>query len=226
MSMGGPMPMGSAYGTPYGPNNALMMGGVGSEYGTPYMEGYPPTIARTHSLRSPSVYDLDERDLYDRDRGHYDRSYSRDYYDDDYDRGRSYRDDDYYSRGRRSSSRASGRSRRSYYDDDRYRDYDDYGRRGHDEYAYDPRYSSSSRYRSSRDYYPSSSSRYYSSGSRSGRKREELSVIKKHNGEVKVLRDGQERMSDRVRRMFGFDPKGVNIVRVKRGEQLAAHISR
>jgi len=226
MPMGGPMGSmpGSAYGTPY-PGNALMMNGVGSEYGTPYVEGYPPTIARTHSLRTPSVYE-DDRDLYDRDRGYYDRGYERgydrDYYDSsEYDRGRRYESDPY----RRSSSRASRRSYRDYDDD---YDYDYRRGRSYDDSYYDSRYrSSSSRYRSSRDYYPSysSSSGYYSS-SGSGRKREDLSVIRKNNGEVKVLRNGQERFGDKFRRMFGIDPKGVNIVRVKRGEQLAAHISR
>jgi len=136
--MGGvPMPMGSmagsAYGTPY-PGNALMMSGVGSEYGAPYMDGYPPTIARTHSLYGSSLYD--DRDLYDRERGYYDRRYGRDYYDDDYYRGRRYYDGD-YSRRRRSYSRSSRRSRRDYYDDTYY-DYD-YGR-GYDDYYYDRDY--------------------------------------------------------------------------------------
>lgn len=223
----GPMPMpigsmaGSAYGTPYH-NNALMMGGMGSEYGAPLVDGYPPTIARTHSLHTPSLYG-DDRDLYDRDRGYYDRGYSRDYYDDGYDRGRRYYDDDYSRRRGRSYSRSSRRSRGDYYDDPYDYEYSrGYGSDYYDRDRYD-RYSS--RYRSSSGYYPSSS-RYYSSGSRSGRKREELSVIKKDNGDIKVLRDGQERFGDKFRRMFGLDPKGMNIVRVKRGEQLAAHISR
>lgn len=51
-------------------------------------------------------------------------------------------------------------------------------------------------------------------------------MIRKDNGDVKLLRNGEERLGDKFRRMFGMDPKGVNIVRVKRGEQLAAHISR
>jgi len=218
MPMGGmgpmPMPMGSmagsAYGTPY-PGNALMMGGMGSEYGAPLVDGFPPTIARTHSLYG------DDRDLYDRERGYYDRGYGRDYYDDDYDRGSRY--DRGYSRRRgRSYSRSS---RRDYYDDP-YSDYD-YGRGYGDYYDRDYYDRYSSRYRGGSGYY-SGSSRYY--GSSSGRKREEVSVIKKDNGDIKVLRDGQERLSDKFRRMFGLDPKGMNIVRVKRGEQLAAHISR
>jgi len=215
----GPMPMpmgsvaGSAYGTPY-PGNALMMNGMGSEYGAPFVDGYPPTIARTHSLYG------DDRDLYDRERGYYDRGYGRDYYDDDYERGRRQYDGGYSRRRGRSYSRSSRRSRGDYYDDPYY-DYD-YGRGYGDYYDGDYYDRYSSRYRGS-DYYPSSS-RHYSS--RSGRKREELSVIKKDNGDIKVLRDGQERISDKFRRMFGLDPKGMNIVRVKRGEQLAAHISR
>jgi uncharacterized cupin superfamily protein len=53
-----------------------------------------------------------------------------------------------------------------------------------------------------------------------------MSIITKRNGEVKVLRNGEERMGDKLRRMVGMDPKGVNIVRLKPGEQLAASVRR
>jgi len=208
MPMGG-MPMGGmGYGTPYPAANSLMMSGMGSEYGGPMVDPYPPTIARTSSLYGDrrSMYG---DDMYDRDR----------YYDDDYSRSRRYslEGDDRY---RRSSSRSSRRSRRRDYDDvyDRDHDYDyDYDR-GY----YRDGYNRDSRYRSS-SYYPSSSSRYYSSGS-SSRRREDMSFVRKRDGGVKVLRNGEERFGDKFRRLLGFDPKGVNIVRLKRGESFAGSV--
>jgi hypothetical protein len=210
--MGGVVPVappGSAYGTPYAGTmpmgSSLMLDTYGSQYGTPRFDGYAPSLARSHSLRSGSVFD---DDYYGRDR-YYDRD--RDY---DYERDRRYYDDDDYVYAR-SSSRASRRDydypgyeyERDYYDDR-------YGSRYHDD-----------RYRSSRRY--PSSSRYYSSSSRSsGRRREDMSIITKRNGEVKVLRNGEERIGDRLRRMVGMDPKGVNVVRLKPGESLAANIRR
>jgi len=195
--MQGPMP----YGTPYH-GNSLMMSGLGSDYGAPLVDAYPPTIART-----PSIYgdhrSLYGDDLYDRDR----------YYDDDYSRSRRYSidGDDY-----RYSSRALRRSRR--------RDYDDYYDRDYDyDYDHDRGYHRDGyRYRSS-SYYPSSS-RHYSSSS--GRRREDLSVIRKRDGGVKVLRNGEERLGDKFRRLLGIDPKGVNIVRLKRGESIATGMRR
>lgn len=213
MPVGGMMPGGGMqYGTPY-PGNSLMMSGLGSEYGGPMVEPFAPTIART-----PSVYG-DRRSLYG------DEIYDRDrYYPDGYDRGRryssSYYDDDDY-RYRRSSSRMSRRSRR--------RDYDDYDYDREYDYDYDnDRYRdrSSSYYGRSSSYYPSSSSsRYYSSSSR-GRRREDMSVVSKRDGTIKVLRNGEERLGDRFRRLLGFDPKGVNVVRLKRGESIATSIRR
>ncbi|PVG04588.1 hypothetical protein CPB86DRAFT_692183 [Serendipita vermifera] len=220
MPIGG-MPVGTPYATPYG-GNALMMGGMGSEYGTPLVDSYPPVITRT-----PSIYDTGRRSLYEEDLYDHDSRYGRDYFDRDYDRGRRYYDDDdYYPR--RSSSRASRRSSRRDYDDYYYdRDYSRYDDGYYDAYR-SPRYYSSRSYGSGyhSGYYPSSSSRYYSSRSRSGRRREDMSIITKTNGDVKVLRNGEERIGDRVRRMFGLDPKGVNVVRLKRGESLAANVRR
>jgi len=211
---GGMMPGGMAYGTPY-PNNSLMMSGMsgmGSEYGGPMVDPYQPMIART-----PSVYG-ERRSLYGDDP--YDRER---YYDDDYSRGRRYSVDGDDYRYRRSSSRASRRSRRG--------DYDDYGRDYDRDYDYDYNrdyyrdgYSRDSRYRSS-SYYPSSSSRYYSS-SGSSRRREDMSFVRKRDGGVKVLRNGEERIGDKFRRLLGIDPKGVNIVRLKRGESFAGSVRR
>jgi len=215
MPMSGMMPgAGMAYGTPY-PGNSLMMSGMGSEFGGPLVDPYQPMIART-----PSVYG-DRRSLYDSDRRsmYGDELYDRDrYYDDDYSRGRRYSYDPEDYRYGRSSSRTSRRSRR--------RDYDDYPHDRDYDYDYDRDYYRDGRYRSSSygsSYYPSSS-RYYSSSSRSGRRREDMSVITKRNGEVKVLRNGEERLGDKFRRMLGIDPKGVNIVRLRRGESIAANI--
>jgi len=208
MGMGMPMSAGMGYGTPYG-GNALMMSGLGSEYGGPMVDPYAPTIART-----PSIYggrSLYGDDYYDRDR----------YYDDDYYRGRRYSLDGDDYRYRRSSSRGSRRSRRRDYDDYYYdRDYDydyDYDR-GYYPSGYDRDY----RYRSS-SYYPSSS-RYYPSSS--GRRREDLSVIRKRDGGIKVLHNGEERLGDKFRRLLGIDPKGVNVVRLKRGESIATGLRR
>lgn len=207
MSVGsGMMPgAGMPYGTPY-PGNTLMMSGMGSEYGGPMVDSYPPTIMRTPSVYGDrrSMYDYDDRDRY------YD-------YDDEY-RGRRrslYDDDDY--RYRRSSSRSSRRSRR--------RDYDDYYDRDYDyDYDYDRGYYSDRYGRRSSSYYPSSS-RYYSSSSGS-RRREDMSVISKRDGSIKVLRNGEERLGDRFRRLLGMDPKGVNVVRLKRGESIATSVRR
>jgi hypothetical protein len=133
------------------------------------------------------------------------------YGDDYYDRDRYY-DDDYYG-SRRHSRRSRRRDYDDYYNDRDYDyDYDDYDR-GY----YPSGYDRSHRYRSS-SYYPSSS-RYYSSSS--GRRREDLSVIRRRDGGVKVLRNGEERLGDKFRRLLGIDPKGVNIVRLKRGESIA-----
>lgn len=217
---GMPMPMNGGFGTPYPTGNSLMMSGVGSEYGVPLSE---PMIT--------PIYDDGRRSVYD-----YDRGYDSDYYG----RGRSsssryYDDDDRYHR---SSSRASRRSSRRDYDDyysgdrDYYSgDRDYYDRYGRDYYDRDSSryYDDYDRYgrRRSSSYYPSSSSSYYSSSRRSsGRPREDISVVSQRDGGIKVLRNGEERISDRVRRMFGIDPKGFNIVRLKRGESIATGIRR
>jgi len=209
------MPMGGMggmmYGTPgsYHHGNSLGMSGLGSDYGGPMVDPYGPTIARTSSLYTPSVYEgsrsMYEADPYDRER----------YYEDPYARGRSHYDDRDDYRYRRSSSRMSRRSRR--------RDYDDLYDRDYDREYYDDRYGREGGYRSRR--YSSSGGYYPSSSSRSGRRREDMSFIQTRKGDVKVLRNGEERIGDKMRRLFGFNPKGVNVVRMKPGERLAAHMS-
>lgn len=143
MPMGGMATPGMPYGTPYHSNSLGVSGmsGMGGEYGGPLVDPYPPTIARTGSMYTPSLYG-DRRSLYDGD-----------LYDSEFDRGRRRYSDEYdYDRYRRSSSRASRRSRRRDYDDyyyDRDHDYDRYNDR---DYYRDSRYYRDGRYHSSSYY--------------------------------------------------------------------------
>ncbi|KAG8835602.1 hypothetical protein FRC17_002194 [Serendipita sp. 399] len=114
----------------------------------------------------------------------------------------SYDDYDYSAYDRDYLDRDYERGRRYYDDDDiyRYRSSSRASRRSRRDY--DDYYN----YDYDRGYYDDPYDRYRSSS--------------------RYYRNGQERIGDKMRRLVGMDPKGVNIVRLKRGESLATGVRR